>query len=92
VKHVTISVTKINIKEVRLLSAHDKEETCSFNNLDISNHNAPMAVQPKSGLGVRYLLPPPCSIIIGQLPIATTQKSCSILLRQIFPTFSGISN
>jgi hypothetical protein len=48
-----------------------------------------MALQPKSGLGLHYLLSPQCSIISGQLPIATTQKSGSILLRHIFQSFLG---
>jgi hypothetical protein len=48
-----------------------------------------IALQPKSGLGLHYLLSPQYSIIGGQLPIATTQKSDSILLRHIFPSFLG---
>jgi hypothetical protein len=49
----------------------------------------PMALQPKSGLGLLYLLPPQCSIIRGQLPVATAQKAGSILLHRIFPSFLG---
>jgi hypothetical protein len=52
----------------------------------------PMALQPKLGLGLLYLLPPQCSIISGQLPIATTQKSGSILLHHISPSLPGLSN
>jgi hypothetical protein len=44
----------------------------------------PMALQPKSGLGLLYLLPPQCSIISGQLPVATAQKAGSILLHLTF--------
>jgi hypothetical protein len=52
----------------------------------------PMALQPKSGLDLLYLLHPQCSIIIGQLPVATAQKACSILLHRIFPSFPELSN
>jgi hypothetical protein len=60
----------------------------SFKTLSIH----PMALQPKSGLGLLYLLPPQCSIISGQLPVATAQKSGSILLYHIFSSFPGLSN
>jgi hypothetical protein len=49
-------------------------------------------LQPKSGLGLLYFLPPQCSIISGQFPVATSQKSGSILLHHIFPSFPGLSN
>jgi hypothetical protein len=52
----------------------------------------PMVLQPKMGLDLHYLLPPQCSIISDQLPIATTQKSGSILLHHIFPSSTGFSN
>jgi len=51
-----------------------------------------MALQPKSVLGLLYLLPPQCPIISGQLPVATEQKSGSILLHRIFTSFPGLSN
>jgi hypothetical protein len=51
-----------------------------------------MAQQPKLGLGLLYLLPPQCSIISDQLPVATAQKNGSILLHRIFPSFPGLSN
>jgi hypothetical protein len=37
-------------------------------------------------------LSPQCCIISGQLPVATAQKSGSILLYHNFPSFPGISN
>jgi hypothetical protein len=52
----------------------------------------PMALQPKSGLGRLCLLSPQCSIISGQLPVATAQKAGSILLHRFFPSFPGFSN
>jgi hypothetical protein len=47
----------------------------------------PMALQPKSGLGL-YLLLPQCSIINGQVPVATAQKAGSIFFAPQLPIFS----
>jgi hypothetical protein len=52
----------------------------------------PMALQPKSVLGLLCLLSPQCSIISGQLPVATAQKAGTILLHRIFTSFPGLSN
>jgi hypothetical protein len=52
----------------------------------------PMELQHQSALGLLYLLPPQCSIISGQLPVATAQKSGSIPLHHSFPSFPGLSN
>jgi len=46
-----------------------------------------MALQPISGLDLHYILPPQCSVISGQLPIATTEKSGTMLLYRTFLGF-----
>jgi hypothetical protein len=51
-----------------------------------------MALQPKSGLGLLCLLSPQCSVISGQLPVATAQKADRILLQRIFQSFPGLSS
>jgi hypothetical protein len=52
----------------------------------------PMELQHPTALGLLYLLPLQCSIISGQPPVATAQKSGSIPLHNIFPSFPGLSN
>jgi hypothetical protein len=57
---------------------------------------APFLQYPSNGATVKSslgnLLPPQCSVISGQLAIATMQKPDSILLHHIFPSFPGLSN
>jgi hypothetical protein len=59
------------------------------------NHNShsihPMVLRHKSDVGLHCLLVPQRSISSGQLPIATTQKSGSILLHHNFYLFLGIT-
>jgi hypothetical protein len=58
----------------------------------VVNYVAVAASLVTLGLGLLYLLPPQYSIISGQLPVATAQKSGSILLHHISPSFPGLSN
>jgi hypothetical protein len=52
----------------------------------------PMTLQPKSGLGIHYLLPRQNSVVSGQLPIATMQKIWQHPVAPHLPMFSGLSN
>jgi hypothetical protein len=81
------NATTLKIKKVPNVLVAVATGLCGQCTLASSTH--PMALQPKSGLGLLYLLPPQCSIISGQLPVATSQKAGSILLHRIFHLFLG---
>jgi hypothetical protein len=67
-------------------------EVANISSSEICPSIHPMALQPKSGLGLLHLLPPQGSIISGQLPVATAQKAGSILSHRTLPSFPGLSN